>query len=139
MSVVELENNNMLLETELESNDIDLIAGLDYRGPRGKEGPQGQVGPVGPSNVLTIGNVISGDTAEASIEGESPNQTLNLTIPKGDTGNPGVVISEIEPIDDEVKVWINLEGDGDEYVTVENLEIILNEKIRNIENLLQEI
>ena len=38
----------------------------------------------GQPNVLTIGNVTSGNTASAEILGDSPNQTLNLILPKGD-------------------------------------------------------
>lgn len=41
---------------------------------------------------LTIGTVTTGDAgtqASASITGQSPNQVLNLTIPKGDTGDSG--------------------------------------------------
>ncbi|WP_288910815.1 phage tail protein [uncultured Thomasclavelia sp.] len=44
---------------------------------------------VGPSNVLTIGDVSSGDEAKASITGDTPNQVLNLVLPKGDKGDIG--------------------------------------------------
>lgn len=47
------------------------------------------VGPEGPPNVLEIGTVVSGPTADATITGTSPTQTLNLTLPKGDKGDPG--------------------------------------------------
>ena len=50
---------------------------------------KGEKGENGPSNVLTIGSVTSGDTASATITGESPNQVLNLVLPKGDTGAQG--------------------------------------------------
>ncbi len=43
----------------------------------------------GDSNVLSIGTVEKGDEAKATITGDSPNQTLNLVLPKGDTGAPG--------------------------------------------------
>ena len=49
----------------------------------------GGVGPIGPANTLTIGSVSDGASASASITGTSPNQTLNLVIPKGDQGTPG--------------------------------------------------
>lgn len=48
-----------------------------------------EVGPAGPPNVLEIGTVVSGPTADATITGTSPTQTLNLTLPKGDKGDPG--------------------------------------------------
>ena len=49
-------------------------------------GPQG---PAGPSNTITIGTVSTVDStvsAAATITGTSPNQVLNLTIPKGTDG-----------------------------------------------------
>jgi hypothetical protein len=52
----------------------------------------GSAGPAGPSNVLSIGTVTTGETgtpAAASITGSSPTQTLNLTLPKGNTGATG--------------------------------------------------
>lgn len=50
------------------------------------------VGPAGPANTLAIGTVTTGaagSTATATITGTAPNQTLNLTIPRGDTGAVG--------------------------------------------------
>jgi len=49
-------------------------------------------GEVGPPNVLTIGTVTTGaagSAADADIFGAAPNQTLDLTIPRGDVGAPG--------------------------------------------------
>lgn len=43
----------------------------------------------GDPNVLTIGTVEKGDEAEATITGDSPNQILNLVLPKGDKGEKG--------------------------------------------------
>lgn len=53
----------------------------------------GEPGPAGPANVLQIGTVdtlAAGAQATASIVGNSPNQTLNLGIPRGDEGIEGV-------------------------------------------------
>ncbi len=58
-------------------------------GEIGATGPKGDAGPAGPSNVLTIGTVTDGDAASATITGTSPNQVLNLVLPKGDTGSTG--------------------------------------------------
>lgn len=58
-------------------------------GEIGATGPQGDTGPAGPSNMLTIGTVTDGDAASATITGTSPNQVLNLVLPKGDTGSTG--------------------------------------------------
>lgn len=41
----------------------------------------------GPPNVLSIGTVAKGAEAAADIGGESPNQILNLMLPKGDKGD----------------------------------------------------
>lgn len=59
------------------------------QGIQGIQGPTGATGPAGPSNTLTIGTVQKGDNAEATITGDAPNQTLNLTLPKGDKGDTG--------------------------------------------------
>lgn len=47
------------------------------------------IGPPGPSNNLSIGSVSKGEHASASITGDSPNQVLNLVLPKGDPGPQG--------------------------------------------------
>ena len=47
------------------------------------------IGPPGPSNNLSIGSVSKGENASASITGDSPNQVLNLVLPKGDPGPQG--------------------------------------------------
>ena len=49
-------------------------------------------GPAGPANALSIGTVTTGEPdseASATITGESPEQVLSLTIPKGGKGDPG--------------------------------------------------
>ena len=58
-------------------------------GATGPQGPSGPQGPAGPANTLTIGTVQTGATSAATITGTSPNQTLNLTLQKGDTGASG--------------------------------------------------
>lgn len=75
-----------------EQGDRGLTGPEGPQGPQGNEGqrgPQGVQGNPGPANTLTIGTVQSGDTASASITGVSPNQTLNLTLPKGEKGDKG--------------------------------------------------
>jgi hypothetical protein len=52
----------------------------------------GAPGPLGPANTLSIGTVTTAETgvsAAATITGSSPTQTLNLTLPKGNTGATG--------------------------------------------------
>lgn len=52
-------------------------------------GDRGPKGDLGPAVNLTIGTVTKGINAAASITGTPPNQTLNLTLPQGDTGPAG--------------------------------------------------
>ena len=114
------------------------------QGPIGQTGPQGETGPQGPkgesgmpgpSNLLTIGTVTKGDTAGATITGISPNQILNLVLPKGDKGDKGdkgetgpqgptgpagaegevlqqIYIGETEPTEENVDIWIDPSGDS---------------------------
>ncbi len=46
-------------------------------------------GEKGDANVLSIGTITSAVTPNATITGTSPNQILNLTLPKGDKGDKG--------------------------------------------------
>lgn len=65
--------------------------------PRGADstvpGPASTVpGPPGPANTLSVGTVTTGaagSAASAAINGTAPNQTLDLVIPHGNTGNTG--------------------------------------------------
>jgi hypothetical protein len=61
--------------------------GID--GLPGEKGDKGDTGDIGPANTLSIGAVTGGGSAGASITGTAPNQTLNLTLPKGDKGDTG--------------------------------------------------
>lgn len=80
----------------------------------------GGKGPDGPLNNLTIGTVTTGAVGSeliVSITGSSPNQVLNLTVPrggkgqKGPDGRPGPIRSapdfdnSVAPIDGMVPVW----------------------------------
>lgn len=61
-------------------------------GPTGSTGPTGPTGSTGPANSLVIGSVTTGaagSSASATITGTTPSQTLNLTIPRGNTGATG--------------------------------------------------
>ena len=66
----DIEQANIHLE---ELNNIPIL-----------KGPKGDTGP---ANVLSIGDVQKGDEASAEIVGDSPNQKLNLVLPKGDKGD----------------------------------------------------
>lgn len=98
------------------------------------KGQKGDTGATGPSNNITIGTVTpsdSTDEASATLTGESPNQVLNLILPRGRQGNSGVTgdVSEIAVIND-------LNGGESEEGTIKVLAAeqgkVLNEKISNI-------
>ena len=76
-----------------EPTIVNLYNGRDGQdgqdGQDGERGPIGPTGPTGPSNTLSIGTVEKGVNASATITGTSPNQTLNLVLPQGDTGLTG--------------------------------------------------
>lgn len=40
----EISTDNLIVEGEVDSNDVELLGYLDYRGPEGPEGPQGPQG-----------------------------------------------------------------------------------------------
>ncbi len=74
---------------EDEAEWTDLVALADITGPQGETGQQGIAGP---ANTLAIGTVTTGaagSSADATITGDSPAQTLNLVIPRGDKGDTG--------------------------------------------------
>jgi hypothetical protein len=74
---------------EDEAEWTDLVALSEITGPQGQTGNQG---PAGPANELTIGTVTTGaagSSADATLTGDSPAQTLNLVIPRGDKGDQG--------------------------------------------------
>lgn len=71
------------------SDPIEVVAGDGWQGPKGDTGATGATGATGPANSLSIGTVTTGaagSSASATITGSAPTQTLNLTIPRGDTG-----------------------------------------------------
>ena len=105
-----LVGNDAVANPEGEATEIlekISIAGINYTAPQGPQGPQGETGatgqqgpqgeagpqgetgatgatgPAGPANTLSIGTVTDGEQAAASITGDAPNQTLNLTLPAG--------------------------------------------------------
>lgn len=69
---------NIIVENE---EPIDVTTDIQNDFLKGDKGPKGD------PNTLTIGTVQKGEEADASIEGESPNQILNLILPKGDKGD----------------------------------------------------
>lgn len=61
-----------------------------FPGPSTVPGPKGETGDTGPAPNLTIGSVTSTlSQPQVTIEGTSPNYTLNFKLQKGDKGDPG--------------------------------------------------
>ena len=82
-------------------------------GPQGPKGDTGSTGSVGPSTTITIGTVTPGASpadAAASMSGTSPNQVLNLVLPKGDTGSTGSVGAQGPKGDKGDAAGINIKG-----------------------------
>lgn len=52
---------------------------------------------------------------------------------KGDTGNSGVAISETEPTDTSVNVWIDPNGSGETYYTEAEVDSLLDKKVDKVE------
>ena len=90
MNNIELEQNIENIELNLGEDLIEVNLQGGVRGKQGEIGPEGPQGKPGPANIIGIGTVTSGTTPSANISGESPNQTLNLVLPKGDPGTDGV-------------------------------------------------
>lgn len=77
----ETRQSNETIRNEKEAQREEYITELKERVENGEF--------KGDPNILTIGNVSSGEEASAEIVGDSPNQKLNLVLPKGDKGNVG--------------------------------------------------
>lgn len=81
--------SNATVTMSKNNNEYTLNFGI----PKGNKGDTGASGGSGETTVvnptITIGTVTNGDTASATITGDSPNYTLNLVLPKGDKGAKG--------------------------------------------------
>ena len=81
--------SNATVTMSKNNNEYTLNFGI----PKGNKGDTGASGGSGETTVvnptITIGTVTNGDTASATITGDSPNYTLNLVLPKGDKGDTG--------------------------------------------------
>lgn len=89
-SVATLAAGSNATVTMSENNNVYT---LDFGIPKGVKGDTGASGSSGGTTVvnptITIGTVIGGDAADATITGDSPNYTLNLVLPKGAKGDKG--------------------------------------------------
>lgn len=77
------------IATVSKTGNVTTISITDEQGTTTAQVTDGTDGENGQNNTLTIGTVSSGVTPSATITGDSPNQVLNLVLPKGDTGSAG--------------------------------------------------
>ena len=77
------------IATVSKTGNVATISITDENGTTTAEVLDGTDGTNGQNNTLTIGTVSSGVSPSATITGDSPNQVLNLVLPKGDTGATG--------------------------------------------------
>lgn len=74
------------------STTVDLTTVSPVPSANGTYYLVGPTGPAGPANTLSVGSVTTGaagSSAAVTITGTSPSQTINFTIPRGDTGATG--------------------------------------------------
>ena len=75
--------------TVTKVGNVTTITITDEDGTTTAQILDGTNGENGQNNTLTIGTVTTGVNPSATITGDSPNQVLNLVLPKGDTGATG--------------------------------------------------
>ena len=75
--------------TVTKVDNVTTITITDEDGTTTAQVLDGTNGQNGQNNTLTIGTVTTGVNPSATITGDSPNQVLNLVLPKGDTGATG--------------------------------------------------
>lgn len=76
--------------------------------------PQGEQGDPGAPNSLSIGTVADGAKAAATITGDAPKQTLNLTLPRGETGEAAPTIVSMVARQSDYHLIVTL-SDGSEF------------------------
>lgn len=81
--------NNLDLNIDKVSDTATIEITKKDGSTKSVEIKDGAKGDKGEPNTLTIGEVIKGEEANATITGDSPNQILNLVLPKGDKGDNG--------------------------------------------------
>jgi hypothetical protein len=93
MSQVTLEITETTTTLEVNQTSTDVNVTETYTTlSLGNAGPQGIQGVVGPANTLTVGSVEAAedDTAEVTITGTAPAQTINFVMPRGLQGIQGI-------------------------------------------------
>ena len=88
--------NNKVGSSELNTAISSYVTANreELKGDKGDKGDIGATGQDGVTPTLSVGTTttgVAGSNASVSMEGSSPNYTLNFTIPKGDKGDKGDV------------------------------------------------
>ena len=105
------------IATVSKTDNVTTITITDEDGTTTAQVYDGTDGANGENNTLTIGTVSSGATPSATITGESPNQVLNLVLPKGDTGatgadgtDPTITVGAVETLQPNQTAYVNNVG-----------------------------
>lgn len=105
------------IATVSKTDNVTTITITDEDGTTTAQVYDGTDGADGQNNTLTIGTVSSGATPSATITGESPNQVLNLVLPKGDTGatgadgtDPTITVGAVETLLPNQSAYVNNVG-----------------------------
>lgn len=105
------------IATVSKTDNVTTISITDEQGTTTAQVYDGTDGANGENNTLTIGTVSSGTTPSATITGDSPNQVLNLVLPKGDTGatgadgtDPTITVGTVETLQPDQTAYVNNVG-----------------------------
>lgn len=105
------------IATVTKTDNVATITITDEDGTTTAQVYDGTDGVNGENNTLTIGTVSSGATPSATITGDSPNQVLNLVLPKGDTGatgadgtDPTITVGTVETLAPDAIAYVNNVG-----------------------------
>jgi hypothetical protein len=91
------------------TNGKDGVDGVSIRGDKGDRGAKGETGKTGPANRLSVGTVAVGTSPGVALTGTSPEQKINLTLPRGPQGLPG---TNAVPSDAAIAGYISTEGES---------------------------
>lgn len=105
------------------------VSGLTEKLAQIKEAAKGDKGDQGNAATIEIGSVTTvNSSADAEIEniGDETNAIFNFKIPRGPSA---VVVSDTEPTDESVIIWLNPDGDVDVSVTEAQVSQMISEAI----------
>lgn len=106
---------------------VKRYSDLPYHNKVGPQGPQGEPGPT-PQISMNVSTGNPGTSASVSVTGTAENPVINLTVPrgdtgetgsigpKGDTGSSGVYIGTSQPTDSNINIWIDSDGEPTEVI-----------------------